>query len=133
MVWLGIDVGQKRSGVAISESGVLTRPLFLLEGTLEEQISRLLAYLTGQSVDVIVLGQPPVAEIDHPTKQFAHQLRTALRSLPVAVRLAFVDETLTSKEAERRVRFVKQTDTDLLAAQLILEQYFNEQESHAER
>ncbi len=132
MMWLGIDIGHKRSGVAVSDSGVLSRPLVVLTGTLEEQVVQFSQLYQQYPAEEIVLGQPARGGDEHPAKLFAKLLEDHFGQLTNAPRLIVVDETLTTKEAERQTAPGKTTDTDLRAAQLILEQYFTEQESHAE-
>lgn len=122
MVWIGLDIGAKRTGVAISESGQLTRPLGLLQGSLPEQVRQLKALLVGHEPLTLVTGTARTPE--HPVALMQTLLGTELPASDM-VRYVNVDETLTSKEAER-LAGDEARDTDQLAAQLILEQYLQE-------
>ena len=73
----------------------------------------------------IIVGLPVAENGEHPlarrVERFARQLEGRFR-LPVAR----VDERFTSVEAEQRLRGVKNKSVDSVAAQLILEQYFDQ-------
>src|SRR2546423_568513 len=73
----------------------------------------------------LVIGLPVAANGEHPlakrVERFARQLEGRFR-LPVAR----VDERFSSVEAESRLRGVKHKAVDSVAAQLILEQYFDQ-------
>jgi putative Holliday junction resolvase len=73
----------------------------------------------------LVVGLPVRESGEHPlakkVEKFARRLEGSFR-LPVAR----VDERFTSVEAESRLRGVKKKAIDSVAAQLILEQYFDE-------
>ena len=123
MIYLAFDVGAKRIGVAISRSGIIAEPLTTLAvadpARLDPAISALIA---AEEPTIIVVGRPERSGhrstiID----AFINQL-----SITVAknVKIITVDETLTTKEAERLSHHG--TDTDALAAALILEQYLAE-------
>lgn len=134
MVWIGVDVGQKRSGLALSESGVLSRPLGLLAGSLDEQINELLGHIEDTKAAVVVLGRADRDDPTHPSRVFADKLARALARLTNPPQLVWVDETLSSKEAEQLTgRTANQPgQSDMIAAQLLLEQYFRESEdAHA--
>lgn len=133
MMYLGIDIGAKRSGVAISESGIATRQLALLEGEIQSQVDQLIGLVHQHKAETIVLGRPRSDRADHPARIFAKLLDEAKDRLANQPKVVFIDETLTTKEAERQAgRSGSQADTDLIAAQLILEQYLREQEPYAE-
>jgi putative Holliday junction resolvase len=73
----------------------------------------------------LVIGLPVAANGEHPlarrVERFARQLEGRFH-LPVAR----VDERWTSVEAESRLRGVKRKSIDSVAAQLLLEQYFDQ-------
>lgn len=132
MSWLAIDIGARRTGVAISWSGTLATPYRLVAGSLESQAQELATIITKEHIQTLVVGQPRrQLTARHPSKRLLRVLesRFAPEERPT---LVFVDETLTTKEAER-LAADREVDTDILAAQLILEQYLREQEAiHAE-
>ena len=120
---LAFDFGLKRIGVAVGEPELRTaHPLPAIAAPGFDAISRL---ITEWQPAQIVVGLPVAANGEHPlakrVERFARQLEGRFR-LPVAR----VDERYSSVEAESRLRGVKNKSIDSVAAQLILEQYFDE-------
>jgi putative holliday junction resolvase len=119
---LAFDFGLKRIGVAVGEGEIRTaHPLPAV--TRFEQIEVLIAEWKPAS---LVVGFPTSAkgEPHAMTKQaedFARRLERRFK-LPVAR----VDERYTSVEAESRLKGIKNKKVDSVAAQLILEQYFDQ-------
>jgi putative Holliday junction resolvase len=121
---LAFDFGLKRIGVAVGEPELGTaHPLPAVSGF--PQIEKLVAEWRPAQ---LVVGLPVAEAGAHPlarrVERFARQLEGRYR-LPVAR----VDERFTSVEAESRLkgkmRGVKKA-IDSVAAQLILEQYFDD-------
>jgi putative Holliday junction resolvase len=120
---LAFDFGLKRIGVAVGEPELRTaHPLPAIAAPGFDAISRL---VNEWKPAQIVVGLPVAANGEHPlarrVERFARQLEGRFR-LPVAR----VDERFTSVEAESRLRGVKNKAIDSVAAQLILEQYFDQ-------
>jgi putative Holliday junction resolvase len=118
---LAFDFGLKRIGVAVGEPEVGTaHPLPAISKI--DQIERLVSEWKPIR---LVVGLPVREAGEHPlakrVEKFARQLEGRFH-LPVAR----VDERFTSVEAESRLRGVKKKAIDSVAAQLILEQYFDE-------
>jgi putative holliday junction resolvase len=118
---LAFDFGLKRIGVAVGEAELRTaHPLPVVSDF--AQIQRLVAEWRPAQ---LVVGLPVREAGPHPLapriERFARQLEGRFR-LPVAR----VDERYTSVEAESRLRGAKRKPVDSVAAQLILEQYFEE-------
>ena len=119
---LAFDFGLKRIGVAIGEPELGTaHPLAAVSRF--EQIESL---VDEWKPSTLVVGLPtsPKGEAHAMTKQaedFARRLARRFK-LPV-VR---VDERYTSVEAESRLRGLRNKKIDSVAAQLILEQYFDQ-------
>ena len=120
---LAFDFGLKRIGVAVGEPELGTaHPLAPIAAPGFEAIGR----LVGEWRPALLVVGLPVAEqgahaLARRAERFARQLQGRYR-LPV-VR---VDERFTSVEAESRLRGVRKKSVDSVAAQLILEQYFDE-------
>jgi putative holliday junction resolvase len=120
---LAFDFGLKRIGVAVGEPELRSaHPLPAIAAPGFDAISKL---ITEWQPAQIVVGLPIAANGEHPlakrVERFARQLEGRFR-LPVAR----VDERFTSVEAESRLRGVKNKAIDSVAAQLILEQYFDQ-------
>lgn len=119
---LAFDFGLKRIGVAVGEPELGTaHPLPAIAQF--SQVEKLVAeWRPGR----LVVGLPTSAagEAHAMTRQaedFARRLERRFK-LPVTR----VDERFTSVEAESRLRGLKRKAIDSVAAQLILEQYFDE-------
>jgi putative Holliday junction resolvase len=126
---LGIDFGEKRIGLAISDpDGRLAVPLTTLERRNDRSALRQIAEIARQEgIERLVLGEPvdlfgrrgAVAER---VRRFAARL-AELTGLPVAL----VDEALTSVEAARRLRQAgvdprrEPGRIDAVAAQILLQ------------
>src|SRR5436190_3326487 len=120
---LAFDFGLKRIGVAVGEPEIGTaHPLPPIAAPGFDAISRLVSEWQPAQ---IVVGLPIAANGEHPlarrVERFARQLEGRFR-LPVAR----VDERYSSVEAESRLRGVKRKSIDSVAAQLLLQQYFDE-------
>jgi len=118
---LAFDFGLKRIGVAVGEPDLKTaHPLPAVSEF--PQIEKLVKEWKPAQ---LVVGLPVKEEGEHPlakrVEKFARRLEGSFR-LPVAR----VDERFTSVEAESRLRGLKKKAVDSVAAQLILEQYFDQ-------
>jgi putative Holliday junction resolvase len=119
---LAFDFGLKRIGVAVGEPELGTaHPLPAIAAPGFDRIGKLVAEWRPAQ---FVVGLPVAANGEHPlarrVERFARQLEGRYH-LPVAR----VDERFSSVEAESRLRGIKRKAIDSVAAQLILEQYFD--------
>jgi putative Holliday junction resolvase len=119
---LAFDFGLKRIGVAVGEPELrMAHPLPAVSSF--EKIQSLIAEWRPAS---LVVGLPTSAQgaphaMTKQAEDFARRLEKRFK-LPVAR----VDERYTSVEAESRLKGLKKKAIDSVAAQLILEQYFDE-------
>ena len=118
---LAFDFGIKRIGVAVGEAELRTAHPLPAVSRLEDIQSLVSEWRPAR----LVVGLPVREAGEHPlakrVERFARQLEGRFR-LPVAR----VDERFTSVEAESRLRGARRKAVDSVAAQLILEQYFDE-------
>jgi putative Holliday junction resolvase len=119
---LAFDFGLKRIGVAVGEPELRTAHPLPAVSRFEEIRSLILEWAPAR----LVVGRPLSAsgEAHGMTRQaedFARRLERRFR-LPVER----VDERFSSVEAESRLRGVRRKQVDSVAAQLLLEQYFDE-------
>ena len=118
---LAFDFGLKRIGVAVGEPELKTAHPLQAISKFEEIHSLVREWRPAQ----LVVGLPVCEAGEHPlakrVEKFARRLEGSFR-LPVTR----VDERFTSVEAESRLRGVKKKAIDSVAAQLILEQYFDQ-------
>lgn len=134
---LGIDFGEKRIGLAVSDSaGRFAVPLETLRRTSDGQaIRQIIATALQREVECLVIGEPLNLDgsrgpASARASSFAHKL-AAESGLPVEM----TDETLTSVEAQERLREAgidprrHPEKVDAIAAQILLQQYLNESSS----
>ena len=136
---VGLDVGERRIGVAVSDvTRTLARPLGVLRPAgLDVDAVRLSADEIGRlageedGVASIVVGLPrrldgTPTDMTRRVEQFARQLE-ARTALPVTLQ----DERLSSREAESRLAFrekdwrVRKQHLDAAAAAVILQDYLD--------
>jgi len=128
---LGLDIGDRRIGVAMSDpQGILASPLTIINRADEpSDINAILAIIDQNQVGAVVVGLPlslngslgPQAE---KVQDFAHQLR---RHTEVTVE--FRDERLTTASAQRLMKMTgkdRRSRDDAMAAALILQGYLDE-------
>lgn len=132
---LGLDMGERRIGVALSDPlGLTAGRLTVIERHgLEADVAVVRQLVERHEVQTIVVGLPLTLRGERGiqakrVEAFAQQLARRL-GLPVA----FVDERLTTVQGERVLREVKASrrqrkqTIDQLAAQIILQQYLDTQ------
>ena len=136
---LGLDVGERRIGVALSDVlGITAQRLTLLERReLAQDLKALAALATEHTVEAVVVGLPLTlrGEIGPQAKrvmEFVEALRAQV-SCPVHV----MDERLTTVQGERALlamdtrRDKRKLLIDQLAAQLILQSYLDAKANRA--
>jgi putative holliday junction resolvase len=119
---LAFDFGLKRIGVAVGEPELGTaHPLRAVS-----RFSEIELLVREWKPASLVVGRPTSAQgeahkMTRQAEDFARRLEKRFK-LPVAR----VDERFTSVEAESRLKGLKNKAVDSVAAQLILEQYFDQ-------
>jgi len=129
---LAIDVGIMRFGVALGENGLVTSQSAISIQSPKEGQQRLLALIESERPQVLVFGLP--LRLDGTEREEATAVRAFASTLASRSKLpaVFIDERLTSKEAEELLRAegVAQQDmkkhVDARVAQLLLEQYYRD-------
>jgi len=119
---LAFDFGLKRIGVAVGEPELRTAhplPAIPRFEDIESLVKRWAPAALVVGLPTSAQGEPH--KMTRQAEDFARRLEKRFK-LPVAR----VDERFTSVEAEHRLRGLKKKAVDSVAAQLILEQYFDE-------
>ena len=132
---LGLDVGDRRIGVALSDSlGLTAQRLTVLErGRSLEDAAAVRALVERHGVEAVVVGLPLTLRGDEGPQAkkviaFAETLRQRL-SVPVQL----IDERMTTVQGERALletgasRRTRKQVIDQVAAQLILQQFLDTQ------
>lgn len=127
---LGFDFGERRIGVAVgeTETGLAHPVATIAEPATAARLDAIEQLVSAWQPVGFVVGAPQHADgTEHPVARLAGKFARRLAArfqLPVTV----VDETLSSVEAERRLREGgrREGDLDAEAAAVILETYLNE-------
>lgn len=133
---LGLDLGRKRAGLAIS-SGILATGMQILDFKDEQQfVEELAEVVKKENIEKLIIGIP-LSDQDEETEQskwtklLAKKIKEAI-DLPIE----FVNEAFTSAQAQLNLlhkynfkKKITREEIDIEAARLILEQYINEQDN----
>jgi putative holliday junction resolvase len=127
---LGIDLGARRIGIAVSDSGVLATPHSVMrnEGDIVEKVARLATELDAELLVVGIPRRTHASANDVKYRHFADALRQKTCK-PVVL----WDESLSTVEAAERLRASgrsrreAQKDIDMHAAAVILQSYLDDQ------
>ena len=123
---VGLDVGEKRIGVAVGDTGVRIAVPFTTIEVDGSEMQSIAEIVLKERADTVVVGYPrnqsgePTAQTRY-VEQFAAQLEN------IAGTIVFQDESLTSVLAEQYLQSHKKpytkADIDAQAAALILQDY----------
>ncbi len=138
---LGLDVGDRRIGMALSdELGLTAQGLPTLERrNIRTDMAKLQELITTHQVGGIVVGMP--RNMDGSYGERADITEHFIRTLEAACHLPCIrwDERLTTRQAERVLRSAqphrrkRKAVRDMIAAQLILQNYLDYQRARASR
>ena len=133
---LGLDVGTKRIGVAVSDAlQIGAYPLETIEGSIEQKLTKITSILEERKISCAAVGMPydfhgDKAESAELVEKFCTKLCAfVFKKLNRELEIVFVDERLTSKQAEHVLSGSKLKDVDRsraadkIAAAIILETF----------
>jgi putative pre-16S rRNA nuclease len=136
---LGIDLGTKRIGMALSAPGGIVSPLRMLAAhpLMEENARAILKAAKEYAVDGLVIGLPLNMDgTEGPQAKLSRQLAEVIRRIHLSecaggttIEIYFQDERLTSDAADRLLaegeltRKKKRARQDSIAAQFLLQSY----------
>lgn len=129
---LGLDVGDARIGVALSDEGVLARPLLVIRRRSKpEDFAAIGRIVSERDVDLVVVGLPTSVEGEAGAQ--ARRIRNYARELArkLIVPIVFVDESystidaMDAMQAAGRRRRHRREQIDAAAAAVILQSYLN--------
>ncbi len=122
-IYLGVDWGEKRIGLALADSELRLATPFKTVANLKE----LVVVVKEEMVDILVLGKPVKmrGEEDGLNPDFLKFFDDLESTLP-DVKIELVDERLSSQEADARVGGKKtKAGRDEVAAMIILQSYLD--------
>jgi putative Holliday junction resolvase len=135
---LGLDVGEKRVGVAIcDETQTLARPLLTLNrASKKEDFAKIAALCREHAIAKVIVGLPKTLRGEEGpqaqrVRRYAIELQAAL-NLPID----FWDERYSSVDAQERLSSASRTtrakgDIDSAAATIILQEYLDDHHSES--
>lgn len=131
---LGVDFGEKRVGIALSDAtGLIASPRGVLNRHSNQQVAEQITGLVSQhDITVVVVGLPLDADGEEGyqarrVRRFAEILETLLLDVP----LVYWDESLSSVDAEQALRQAgarkkrRRGPTDDVAAAVLLQAYLD--------
>ena len=130
---MGLDVGERRIGVAIAdELGMISSPLTIVQRR-DGDLAELRDLAIANGVDRLVVGLPTgLSGREGPQAAVVRQFSDALEvTVGPAIRVIFWDERLTTAVAERALqesgtwRRRRKGDVDAVAAAVILQGYLD--------
>lgn len=137
MKYLGLDLGSKTLGMALSETGIIATGYKTLEfqsDNYNQMYNMLKEEITALKIDVIVLGLPKHMNNDEGIRaNLSSDLKSKLLIDFPNIKVFLVDERLTTKESFNIMRDLKKsikdkkTLKDTLAAEIILQTFLNTQ------
>ena len=128
---LALDIGLKRTGVALSESGLLAQPLGVIEWQLPHAhtlINEVIDHLKKYDIRTLIVGMP-YGEDEEPTSQalktdhIITQIEEKIAAERLAVEVTRVNEFGSTQDGT--VLFPN-TDKDAAAAALLLQDYIEQ-------
>jgi putative Holliday junction resolvase len=129
---LGLDVGNRRIGAAVSDATkLIARPLGMIDRKHEDALARIAAWVREQQVDEIVIGLPYHADGKLSSQAQQVQQFAGLLQAHVAVPITFVDERYTTQDAKAIIAEARRSKQpqhdDAVAAAVILQRHLDAQ------
>ena len=127
---LALDIGEKRIGVAISESGILATPYSVLERkSKKEDFNRLQRIITEQKIAKVIVGLPyslsDPQRIGPQARRVQRYTEALSQKLPIPIE--YFDESYSTVDAQAYLLSSgrKKTPLDAAAAAVILQNYLD--------
>ena len=123
---VGLDVGEKRIGVSVADTGVRIAIPFTTIEVEGDEIQKITEIVLKENASIIVVGYPR-NQAGEATTQTDYVENFAKRLKDLEVKIVFQDESLTSVMAEQQLIAHKKPytkgDIDSHAAAIILQDY----------
>lgn len=123
---VGLDIGEKRIGVAVGDTGIRIAVPFETVDVDGGEIESIAEIIIREKAGVVVVGYPR-NQSGESTKQTEYVEKFAKKLTDIAPKIVFQDESLTSVLAEQQLasynRPYSKADIDSQAAAIILQDY----------
>jgi putative holliday junction resolvase len=122
---LGLDIGDKKIGIALSDDcKIIALPLIVLAND-EAFFHSLQSIIEEKNVDVVVVGVPYTlkGELGHQAKKimgFIDEIKKRIDK-----KIVLIDERFTTKMSKEMVKDCKREEIDKYSAAIILESFLN--------
>lgn len=133
---LGVDYGDVRTGIAISDAlGISAQPKELIQGlNVAKQLERIVSIASENNCECIIIGLPLNMDgTEGPRVVKARKFGDALAEAS-NIEIKYWDERLSSAQAERALRGLtsrhKKKHVDVMSAQFILQSYLDANKSN---
>ena len=130
MRFMALDVGERRIGIAVSDSGVLASPHSVLHRTSKkEDLARLARLIEKLKIERIIIGLPYSLSGDETIGPQARRIKRFARTLGqvMAVPCEYFDESYSTLDAQTYLTTSgqKKIPIDAAAAAVILQSYLD--------
>lgn len=130
MRFLALDIGQRRIGIATSDSGIFAKPHSVLRRkSKKEDFARLRRLVAELEIERVIVGLPYSLSGDEPVGPQARRVQRYAEALAgeLAVPVEYFDESYSTVEAEHFLASAGQKNTpiDAAAAAVILQNYLD--------
>ncbi|MEX2028720.1 MAG: Holliday junction resolvase RuvX [Candidatus Curtissbacteria bacterium] len=124
---LGIDLGAKTTGLAISDSNIATPYKTITHKNQKEAIEKIVKIISAENIDKVILGF-----VEGKIKKLFTDFQTGLKKEKPGLEIILWDETLTSGQARQTLvklgipKFRRREKEHEYAAAAILQTYLDE-------
>lgn len=125
-MYLGIDLGEKTTGIAVSDSSIATALQTITHKNRQEALAKIGRIIEKEKVDTVVLGF-----VEGKIKKLFETFASSLQLLFPNLQIVMWDETLTSLQARETLiklqvpKFKRAAKEHEVAASLILQSYLD--------
>ena len=124
---LGIDLGQKKSGVAISAGNLASPYKTIIHKNLEQAVTTMIRIIEAEDVKTVVIGY-----VEGKTKKVFENFADLLKSKKPDLEIVMWDEKLTTRQARDYMiklqvpKMSKKNREHQIAAGIILQSYLDQ-------
>ena len=125
-MYLGIDLGRKKTGLAISEGSIASPYKTITHKSLREVSEKVIKEIDNLSAEIIVLGF-----VEGKNKGYFEKFGKLIKTKRPNIKVVMEDETLTTGQARQTMvklqvpQKKKSKKEDAIAASIILQGYLN--------
>lgn len=125
-MYLGIDLGRKKTGLAISEGNFASPYKIIAHKSLREAVEKIIKELEVINADTVILGYA-----EGKNRKYFDNFRKQLEASVSRIRVVMWEETLTTRQARQTMvklhvpQRKKEKKEDAIAASIILQEYLN--------